>query len=114
MFVAGKLVVGGIKAVPTGTRNIDLRPGMCGAVLTFVHLDVPRDEPRPETPMPCGLHHEDREIPGRAAASSKRVTRQLDSRIVAMSVFERLKDVCVQFLEKLERTHDLARPAQIA
>src|SRR5262249_1949943 len=44
MLAANDLVVGRIKSVPARARNVDFRPSMRGAVLTFAHLDVASDE----------------------------------------------------------------------
>src|SRR5262249_30049485 len=62
MLAANDLVVGRIKSVPARARNVDFRPSMRGAVLTFAHLDVASDESCPKPPMARAFHHEHREV----------------------------------------------------
>ncbi len=40
MLVAGELIVGRIETVPACARDVDFRPGMGVAVLTFRHLNI--------------------------------------------------------------------------
>src|SRR5262245_5972197 len=72
MLAANDLVVGRIKSVPARAGNVDFRPSMRGAVLTFAHLDVASDESRPEPPMPRAFHHEHREVAARSTAEAAR------------------------------------------
>src|SRR5262245_1364238 len=113
MLVAGALVVGRIEAMPARPWNIDLGPRMGSAMLTLRHLDVSGDEPCGKTPMPGGFHHENREVAARTAAERERVAGQLNSRLGAVGILERPKDMRVQLLEELERANDLARLIQI-
>src|SRR5262245_63110935 len=89
MLTASDLVVGWIKSVPARAGNVDFRPSMRGAVLTFAHLDVAGDESRPESPMPRVLHHEHGEVAARSTAECQRLVRQLDSGLLAPGTVER-------------------------
>src|SRR5215831_16075089 len=88
MLAANDLVVGWIKSVPARAGNVDFRPSMRGAVLTFAHLDVASDESRPKPPMPRAFHHEHREIAARSTAERQRLVWQLDSGLLAPGIFE--------------------------
>jgi hypothetical protein len=48
----------------------------------------PDDEARAEAPIARGLHHQHREVAARSAAERQRVMRELNPRLLAMSVFE--------------------------
>src|SRR5258705_13159909 len=88
MLAAGKLVVGRIEAVPARAGDVDFGPGMRGPVLALAHLDVAGDEARAEAPVARSLHHQHREVAARSAAERQRVMRELNPRLLAMSVFE--------------------------
>jgi len=49
MLGADAFVVRGIKAAPALAGDIDLSPGVGGAVLAFTHLDVAGDKSGPKT-----------------------------------------------------------------
>src|SRR5215470_7705847 len=88
MLAATDLVVGRIKSVPARGGNVDFRPSMRGAVLTFAHLDVASDESCPKPPMPRAFHHEHREVAARSTTEHQRLVRQLDSGFLAPGIFE--------------------------
>src|SRR6516165_2244860 len=58
MLEPGEFVVRRIETSPTRSGNIDLGPGMGGAVLAFAHYDIARDKSCRKTQMPGSLHHE--------------------------------------------------------
>src|SRR5580704_9753789 len=107
MLVARKLVVGRIETAPTRTGNVNFRPGMGGAMLTFRHLNIPTDKSRSESPVPCSFHHEHRKVAARTTAARQRIARQLDARIVAVLVAKSSVDFRVQVFEKLESSDGL-------
>src|SRR5262245_61708975 len=113
MLAANDLVIGRIKSVPARARNVDFRPSMRGAVLTFAHLDVAGDESRPEPPMPRALHHEHREVAARSTAECQRLVRQLDSGLLAPGIFERLMDVSIELVQKIEGANDLSGAVEV-
>src|SRR5262249_49672326 len=93
--------------------NVDFRPSMRGAVLTFAHLDVAGDESRPEPPMPRALHHEHREVAARSSTEHQRLVRQLDSGFLAPGIFERLMDVSIELVQKIEGANDLSGAVEV-
>ena len=99
MLAADDFIVCRIEAVPAGSRNVYLCPGVRGAVLTFADLDVARDKSRRKAPMPGRFHHEHREVAARAAGACERLVGQLDARLLAMGIFLRRVDLSVQFVE---------------
>src|SRR5580700_7685019 len=56
VLVAGNLVVGRVETTPACAWDVDLSPGVGGAVLTFRHLNIPAHKSRPESPVPCCFH----------------------------------------------------------
>src|SRR5262249_6032954 len=106
-------LVGRIKSVPARAGNVDFRPSMRGAVLTFAHLDVAGDESRPEPPMPRALHHEHREVAARSSTEHQRLVRQLDSGFLAPGIFERLMDVSIELVQKIEGANDLSGAVEV-
>ena len=87
MFAANELIVCGIEAAPPGTGDVDLRPGVRGAMLTLSHLDITGDKPRAKSPISGSLHHKHREVAARAAAARKRLVRQLNTKRVTGIIF---------------------------
>ena len=88
MFAANEFVVGGIEATPPGAGDVDLRPGVSGAMLTLSHLDITGDKSRAESPLAGSLHHKHREVAARAAAARKRLVRQLNPKRVTGIIFK--------------------------
>src|SRR5262245_56068495 len=88
MLAANDLVVGRIKSVPARARNVDFRPSMRGAVLTFAHLDVASDESCPKPPMARAFHHEHRDVAALSTAVCQHLVLRLDSGLLAPDIFE--------------------------
>src|SRR5262249_7781949 len=89
------------------------RPSMRGTVLTFAHLDVASDESCPEPPMPRAFHHEHREAAARSTTEHQRLVRQLDSGLLAPGIFERLMDVSIEAVQKVESADDLSGAVEV-
>src|SRR5215469_6576221 len=110
MLASNDFVVGRIKSVPARAGNVDFRPSMRGAVLTFAHLDVASDESRPEPPMPRAFHHEHREVAARSTTEHQRLVRQLDSGFLGTE-FDWLIVMVLRFVDDSDALHDTMTPA---
>ena len=81
MLVAGGFVVRGIEPAPAHAGDVDLRPGVGGAVLAFAHSDVAGNKSRPKTPMAGGLHHEHREVAAGSGTQKERLGKEAGPRL---------------------------------
>src|SRR5271163_4426717 len=107
MFAADELVVRGIEAAPAGAGDVDLGPGVSGAMLAFGHLDITGDKSRAESPIPRCFHHEHREVAAGPAAARECLVRRLNAKRVTRIILERPVNLTVEIVQEIERVDEL-------
>ena len=85
MFAANELVVCGIEAAPPAAGDVDLRPGVRGAMLTLSHLTVTNRAPNPRYRAASIINTAKSR---HAAAARKRLVRQLNPKRVTGIIFK--------------------------